>query len=373
MGGAFPGSHCSPLRPSPRRVPLLRPRLGAPHLPLSFPIAARYPVLPGAAFSSSPGSPRSLPAPAAHAGAAISHVPLGATNTVPDSLPGAETRGWTGGEALPRSRLGVGAAGAVGVRPRWGPCGQRVNPPCSPNPPGSGPSWPRQHRLGCPRSWHVPSGTTAGLTARPNAVWGSGRWGAPVPLRAGDAGLCGRERRSCDREPGSVCPRFRAGWGGRAREALVSGGQSHLENGVSGQGAGASPSSVLSTEGFRLWPCLPRPDAGWGTGWEHPDREASTAGASALGGSFPRGAELNLPVVGSPPCLATGRFRRPTPIPSAGEGFKLGREEPDEVQPGQGQGPAPGEEQPQAPGQAGAALLGSSSAERDWECWGTTG
>jgi len=52
---------------------------------------------------------------------------------------------------------------------------------------------------------------------------------------------------------------------------------------------------------------------------------------------------------------------------------ELGREEPDEVQPGQGQGPAPGGEQPQAPVQAGAELLESSSAERDWECWGTTG
>jgi len=31
------------------------------------------------------------------------------------------------------------------------------------------------------------------------------------------------------------------------------------------------------------------------------------------------------------------------------------------------------EEQPQAPVQAGAELLESSSAERDWECWGTTG
>jgi len=40
---------------------------------------------------------------------------------------------------------------------------------------------------------------------------------------------------------------------------------------------------------------------------------------------------------------------------------------------GQGQRPAPGEEQPQAPVQAGADLLKSSSAERDWECWGTTG
>ena len=33
----------------------------------------------------------------------------------------------------------------------------------------------------------------------------------------------------------------------------------------------------------------------------------------------------------------------------------------------------PGAERPQAPGQAGADLLESSSAERDWECWGTTG
>jgi len=51
----------------------------------------------------------------------------------------------------------------------------------------------------------------------------------------------------------------------------------------------------------------------------------------------------------------------------------MGREEPDEVQQEQGQGPAPGEEQPQAPVQAGADLLESSSVERDWECWGTTG
>ena len=56
-----------------------------------------------------------------------------------------------------------------------------------------------------------------------------------------------------------------------------------------------------------------------------------------------------------------------------GQAGELGREEPDEVQQGQGQGPAPGEEQPQAPVQAGAELLESSSAERDWECWGTTG
>jgi len=56
-----------------------------------------------------------------------------------------------------------------------------------------------------------------------------------------------------------------------------------------------------------------------------------------------------------------------------GQAGELGREEPDEVQQGQGQGPAPGKEQPQAPAQAGAELLESSSAERDWECWGTTG
>jgi len=43
----------------------------------------------------------------------------------------------------------------------------------------------------------------------------------------------------------------------------------------------------------------------------------------------------------------------------------LGAEEPDEVQQEQGQGPAPGEEQPQAPVQAGGDLLESSSVERD--------
>ena len=48
-----------------------------------------------------------------------------------------------------------------------------------------------------------------------------------------------------------------------------------------------------------------------------------------------------------------------------GQAAELGREEPDEVQQGQGQGPAHGEEQPQAPVQAGADLLESSSAERD--------
>ena len=42
-------------------------------------------------------------------------------------------------------------------------------------------------------------------------------------------------------------------------------------------------------------------------------------------------------------------------------------------QQGQVQGPARGEEQSQAPVQVGADLLESSSAERDWECWGTTG
>jgi len=43
----------------------------------------------------------------------------------------------------------------------------------------------------------------------------------------------------------------------------------------------------------------------------------------------------------------------------------VGREEPDEVQQRQMQGPAPGEEQPQAPVEAGADLLESSSVERD--------
>jgi len=41
------------------------------------------------------------------------------------------------------------------------------------------------------------------------------------------------------------------------------------------------------------------------------------------------------------------------------------QEEPDGVQQGQGQGPAPGREQPHAPVQAGADLLQNSSAERD--------
>jgi len=44
---------------------------------------------------------------------------------------------------------------------------------------------------------------------------------------------------------------------------------------------------------------------------------------------------------------------------------ELGREEPDEVQQGRVQGPAPGQEQPHAPVQAGADLLESSSVERD--------
>ena len=43
----------------------------------------------------------------------------------------------------------------------------------------------------------------------------------------------------------------------------------------------------------------------------------------------------------------------------------MGREEPDEVHQGQGQGPAPGEEQPQTPVQAEVDLLESSSVERD--------
>ena len=45
---------------------------------------------------------------------------------------------------------------------------------------------------------------------------------------------------------------------------------------------------------------------------------------------------------------------------------ELGAEEPDEVQPGQGRGPAPGEEQPQEPGQAGGDPLGAA-------LWGGTG
>jgi len=44
---------------------------------------------------------------------------------------------------------------------------------------------------------------------------------------------------------------------------------------------------------------------------------------------------------------------------------ELGAEEPDEVQQGHVQGPAPGEEQPHAPVQAGADLLESSFTERD--------
>ncbi|TRZ14525.1 hypothetical protein HGM15179_012589, partial [Zosterops borbonicus] len=44
---------------------------------------------------------------------------------------------------------------------------------------------------------------------------------------------------------------------------------------------------------------------------------------------------------------------------------KTGREEPSEIQQRQVQGPAPGAEQPQAPAQPWAALLGSSSEEKD--------
>ncbi|KAF4803364.1 hypothetical protein TURU_016938 [Turdus rufiventris] len=43
----------------------------------------------------------------------------------------------------------------------------------------------------------------------------------------------------------------------------------------------------------------------------------------------------------------------------------LGREKPNEAQQGQVLGPAPGEEQPQVPAQAGAQLLQSSSVEKD--------
>jgi len=52
--------------------------------------------------------------------------------------------------------------------------------------------------------------------------------------------------------------------------------------------------------------------------------------------------------------------------------LEIWAEEPDEIQQGQVQGPAPGEEQPQAPVQAGVDLLESSSVQRAWECWGTT-
>jgi len=55
-----------------------------------------------------------------------------------------------------------------------------------------------------------------------------------------------------------------------------------------------------------------------------------------------------------------------------GQAGELVSEEADEVQQGQVQGPAPGEEQPHAPVQAGTDLLESSSVERDWECWGMT-
>jgi len=55
-----------------------------------------------------------------------------------------------------------------------------------------------------------------------------------------------------------------------------------------------------------------------------------------------------------------------------GQAGELGTEEPDEVQQRQMQGLAPGDEQPQAPGQAGAELLESSSAERDLVCSWTT-
>ena len=48
-----------------------------------------------------------------------------------------------------------------------------------------------------------------------------------------------------------------------------------------------------------------------------------------------------------------------------GQAGKLGRKEPNEVQQGQVQGPAPGEEQPHASVQAGADVLESSSVERD--------
>jgi len=48
-----------------------------------------------------------------------------------------------------------------------------------------------------------------------------------------------------------------------------------------------------------------------------------------------------------------------------GQAGELGAEEPHDVQQGQVQGPAPGEEQPQAPVQTRAHLLERSSVERD--------
>jgi len=76
--------------------------------------------------------------------------------------------------------------------------------------------------------------------------------------------------------------------------------------------------------------------------------------------------DTNLGGVADTPAGCAAIQRRP------GQAGELGAEEPDEVQKGQVQGPAPGEEQPQAPVQAGADLLESSSVERDWECWGMT-
>jgi len=52
---------------------------------------------------------------------------------------------------------------------------------------------------------------------------------------------------------------------------------------------------------------------------------------------------------------------------------KLGREEPDEVQQGQMQGPAPGEEQPHASVQAWANLLGAALRRGTWVSWWMTG
>ncbi|RMB94463.1 hypothetical protein DUI87_29274 [Hirundo rustica rustica] len=53
------------------------------------------------------------------------------------------------------------------------------------------------------------------------------------------------------------------------------------------------------------------------------------------------------------------------PWEGPGQAGEMGREELAEVQQGQVQGPAPGEEQPQAPAQAGAHLRGGSSADKD--------
>jgi len=95
--------------------------------------------------------------------------------------------------------------------------------------------------------------------------------------------------------------------------------------------------SQQSVTGWTAWDCQP---------WEN-------------SGVHPKGRAHTVKLQKSNPSQNTDHSARP------GQAGKLGREEPDEVQQGQVQGPAPGEEQPQAPAQAGADLLESSSGERD--------